>query len=240
MRTRRSSRRVVPFALVVLACLLSFGAPSGLAGQEPATPGSPTPASDAAAPAPDPGLYFLPSGAVAPAGLVRLHQERAEKMHQKGTVAMTLTFGVTRGHVRAVFSGAHAPVRVPAGSPAFFFYFGDTAGKPFDPNDPMAAMAALQSLGGDAPPPGADDAAQFELVRLQSEGDSRSVETGTVGGFRGSSGKSRDALDVHVEKLGAHEFKVAPAAPLAPGEYGFLFTGQGPSAQVWDFGVDAN
>jgi len=54
----------------------------------------------------------------------------------------------------------------------------------------------------------------------------------------GASGASRDALPVKVEKLGERSYKLTPSAPLVPGEYGFLYTGQGPSATIWDFGID--
>ncbi len=232
MGTRRPLHPVLA-ATLAAALFLSLvpGASAGVSGDEPAA-GSPA--------SPEPGLYVLPPGATAPAGLVRLHMTMPEKIHQSGTLAMTLTFGHTKGHEHARYTGARSAVRVPAGNVALYLYFADSAGKAMDPQDPMAAMAALQSFSGDAPPPTADDAAQFELVQLHGDADGRTVETGTVGGSKGGSGESRDAVAVRVEKIGPHGFEVTPAASLAPGEYGLLYIGQGPGAQIWDFGVDSN
>jgi hypothetical protein len=230
-----SSRRplaVVAFVVVAFAVVLAVPALHAHARA-----GGDSGDTAAKAATPEPGLYLLPAGAAQPDGLVRLHMKMPDKVHQSGTVGM-MFIPFKKGHIHETFQGARAGTRTPAGSPDFYFYFADNAGQPPNSQDPAQAMAAVNEFFGDAPPWNATDADQFKLVHLTVEGDARKVETGTVGGSRGSSGNSPDEVRVRVDKLGPHAFHLVPAQPLAPGEYGFYFAAQGPGALLWEFGVD--
>jgi len=208
---------------------LSLLAAAGSSAAEPA----------ATATRPEPGLYVLPPGASTPGGLVALRLLIADKVQQSGSLKLMIPFGNLKAHEHARFGGAKAAQRVGEGATAFYLYFDEHAGKmPSDPNDMQQAMSAAGFMFGHGLPPTAKGPEEFELVRLTVEGDARTVETGTVGGRKGASGASRDALPVKVEKLGERSYKLTPSAPLVPGEYGFLYTGQGPSATIWDFGID--
>lgn len=197
------------------------------------------PAEEAArASPPEPGLYLVSAEGDAPGGLVRLRQRMPDDYHQSGTIGMTLTRGLAPARMHVVLAGARAEVRTPAARPEFCFRFGENAGKAPASDDMTAVMAAMQGFFGDAPPWNATRPEDFQLVRLSVEGETRKAETGSVGGLKGASGKSRDAVGFDVEKAGPHEFRVRTKQPLTPGEYGFYFSGQGPGARIWDFGVD--
>jgi hypothetical protein len=115
----------------------------------------------------------------------------------------------------------------------------------FDPNakasapapTDMAAMMAMMDGSAGEIPPGVTRPQDFALVRMDTKGDERELETSAD-----MKPSRKKTVACRVRQLGPTVFRVAPEQPLAPGEYAFVAVpkqaGMG-AGHVWDFGVDA-
>lgn len=67
-----------------------------------------------------------------------------------------------------------------------------------------------------------DDPIEYQLLRLHAKSKYREFRSVTGGVFHASTGASRDAVAFKSTKVASQTYKITLAAPLAPGEYGFL------------------
>jgi len=142
------------------------------------------------------------------------------------------TMGMMKPQQQGAFGGAKAPTRLP-GDATFRFQLEEkppSASQNMSPQEMMAMMGG----GGDGLPSMAKGPQDFALVKLTVVNDNREAHFGSVG-----SSHAKDTVDVTVENLGPHAFRVKPKHPLEPGEYAFYIRMQNsPTGQAWDFGVD--
>lgn len=68
---------------------------------------------------------------------------------------------------------------------------------------------------------------------------------GEFGVFGATSGtRSKDTIDLKIEKMSGGAYRVTPAVPLAPGEYCFFYaagsstSGAGTVGKLFDFGIE--
>jgi len=142
------------------------------------------------------------------------------------------TMGMMKPQQQGAFGGAKAPTRLPADA-TFRFQLEE---KPASSSQNMSPqeMMAMMGGGGDGLPSMAKGPQDFALVKLTVVNDNREAHFGAVG-----SSHAKDTVDVIVENLSPHTFRVKPRHPLEPGEYAFYVRmGNSPMGQAWDFGVD--
>lgn len=184
----------------------------------------------AAAPPPcPPGIHVERADSWLP-----LVETRADHRKVAGLAGAMLLgpFGGGRMKVKSVVAGARASVRVAPGRPIFRFCFAP----------PPAATGDY--VGVDAP---ATNPADYRLIRFEAGKDQRELALSVVGGFGGPRGTfSQSVLPYTTEEIAPGMYRIAPAADLMAGEYGFM---QAPRAatssrskdateRVFDFGVD--
>jgi hypothetical protein len=142
------------------------------------------------------------------------------------------TMGMMKPQTQGLFAGAKAYTRL-AGDATFRFQFEE---KPAGASENMSPqeMMAMFNGGGDGIPSIAKGPQDVALVKLTVADENREAHFGSAG-----SGHAKDTVDVTVENVGPHTFRVKPKHPLAPGEYAFYVRMQNsPTGQAWDFGVD--
>ena len=188
------------------------------------------------------GIYVTPPGGSG--GTVRLHGSIPQGIKQTGMGKMMLTGMLAPGlgskaGIVATLPGAKAAVRVPAGWVSVDFQLGAQPGSTAPSGMDLASM--ISAASGDMMPPQAKRADEFVLVRMRTMGDAREAQVGTVGGMSGHGGPGKDAVRLVSERVGDAAFHVTPVEALPPGEYAFVFGGQGMGGgPLWDFGVDSN
>lgn len=190
----------------VVAMCVCLAAASGARAQGPATHA--------------PGIYAEVPGKTGDEALVQLRAVMLQSVDRKGRGKQE------RGLLGGSLAGAAATVRVPSGPVAFDFYLSDgQRGAPPPPPPNLDFSAAFQMPMNFMPP--AKSAEEFTLLRLTPEGDARHVQAGK---------NSPSAVPVAVERLDKNVFRVRPKAPLAAGEYAFMWAAL--ASQLWEFGVE--
>ena len=162
---------------------------------------------------------------------IRLPSTRFE-IKTSGVGKSMATMGLSKPQTQGAFAGAKAYTRIPADA-TFRFQFDEKPASASQNMSPQEMMAMFN--GGDGGmPPMAKGPQDLALVKLTVVDENREAHFGSAG-----SGHAKDAVDVVVENLGPHTFRVKPKHPLAPGEYAFYVRMQNsPTGQAWDFGVD--
>jgi len=182
-----------------------------------------------------PGIYLTVPGKSGAEQTTRL-LGAIPHLETRGIGKSILTQGISKPAEVASLDGTGADIRIKDTTPTFYFYFNTGNSQP-NPNDPMAAMAAMGSGPGDMMPATARTASDFVLVKMTVTKDGREVEVGKMG----SNSKSKAAIDCVVERLAQGEYKAHAKDPLKPGEYAFYYNnsqGGGMGSGLWDFGID--
>lgn len=163
-----------------------------------------------------------------------------------GIFASKMTYGLVKEKWKAVVRGKTANQRIQSVHPFFYFYF-------------ELKGAGLSNTGGFSGwMAGASSPNEFLLARMDQKSDGRELIVGQSGSLGASSGaRSKDVMNLKIEKLSPGIYRVSPSDPLTFGaEYCFFYAG-GPSAvtapgginpamsggnigKLFDFGVDAD
>jgi hypothetical protein len=184
----------------------------------PADPQAPHPA----------GMYML-VGDDDPV-MVKLDVVQANQAKSTGRIAFLLTGGVASKVVKVVVPQGAARFRTKV--PVFYLY---TA--------PNRGSAVVAGLGGGVIP------TEFSLIRLSAKSRRREIPVASFGVNGSKAGvMDDDRIAFGYDQVDDGVFRLAPAAPLSPGEYGFLFDlqdGAGGKSlngalktRVFDFAVD--
>lgn len=163
----------------------------------------------AGTPCPSPGIFVASSG--------ELHEIDPSTYTQgksSGRFLSAVTYGIKSVKSRAVIQGTTSNVRVPAGSPTFYFCFEETeSGLSYETS-------------------GATNPSEFLLVEFTVDNKKRHrwFVAGKLNAWAGQqSGAPPKALrDTGYEKLNPGVYRVTPRGILPPGEYGFYYAGAAP------------
>ncbi len=169
---------------------------------------------------------------------VRLPSSRFD-IRESGVGKSMATMGLTKPQTHGALAGAKASTRVAADASFRFQLPDQEAGghqnlQNMSPADAMQQMMGMMNGGDGSIPSMAKGPNDFALVRLAVANENREANFGAAGASR-----PKDAVDVTVENVGPHAFRVKPRHPLEPGEYAFYVRmGNAPMGPAWDFGVD--
>lgn len=176
-----------------------------------------------------PGVYLL-HGTVEKGRMERIEPTSSSQIKTGGIWGYALTGGIASASVKVSIPNAAA--RVVATTKPYFYFFFDEAQK----DAPASSFMGSTFL--------ASSPADFNLVRLDRKKDRREARVGSMnlgGAKMGVMDKDRIAIEYVLVRPGV--YRVKAGAPLAPGEYGFLYslpgaaTGGAASARIFDFSV---
>ena len=208
-------RRTIQILLFVLSA--AFAAFPSLAQQSPAASAPDGAAETAKADDPNtphpPGIYVFAKGPDGVAHLTELERAVSKGFKTSGILLHAYTGGIAKAHGQAVLDGAKAPIAVTETNPVFYIYIPE--------ND--------NAFGG-----GGISVRDFVLVKLDVKGDTRVINTASIGFASASAGtdeKARQGFSSETVKPGI--YKLTLGNPLPPGEYAF----QRNSALYFDFGI---
>lgn len=150
-----------------------------------------------------------------------------------GFFTSAITYGIKKVKWKAIVRSGKANFRISEILPNFYFYFEQTG-------------SGLSHSGGFAGwMSGASSPNEFVLVRMTEKDRERELIVGEFGAFGASTGtRSKDTVDMKIEKISAGIYRVTPAAPLPAGEYCFFYAsgastfGGGAVGKLFDFGID--
>lgn len=190
--------------------------------------------SDPTAPHP-PGIYvdLGPDGG----GLVPLEPAGYTGGKTGGVFKSILTAGIVKAKWKAELRGPRANQRIAMPSPAFYFYF-EVA------NAGLSTQGNFPGMGVPATSPN-----EFVFARFKATRSGRELIVGEIGSYGASTGaRSKDTIDVKIERLAPGAYRVTPELPMEPGEYCIFHAGTisavgpgggGTLGRLFDFGVDA-
>ena len=143
----------------------------------------------------------------------------------------SLTFGIKKIKFKAKVRGRSANLNTTSSQPVFYFVFSQ---------EYKNAGAAMSGFWGYATSP-----AEFLMVQMDVQSNSRQAVMGEVSAFTGSTSmgaRDKDVREYSFEKVKPGTYRVVPKTNLAPGEYSFYYagtiTGYGfAGGKVFDFGV---
>lgn len=150
------------------------------------------------------------------------------QIEASGVGASMASMGFKKPKMITKVSGDKSAVRVAPGS-TFLFVFGDGSRKrpeQMTPEDFMKGATGGDSAMSDLPQ-NTSNPKDFGLIELVVADGQRIYNSG--------SGKQ---VKCAVENVEPKVFRIRPAAPLPPGEYGFTWLQNGTASMIWDFGVD--
>ncbi len=182
-----------------------IGAPAGVAASAEVAPAPGGAAGDPAMP-PAPGVYLL-AGAEGARRLVRIDATGANQAKSGGVLGYALTGGLASMSVKAVIPGPTARTRAATPEPVFLFRV-----------DQSGSNIFTGPLGTSVTPN------DFSLVRLTAKEGRREARVGSMnlGGVKAGV-MDKDRIAFRYDEVARGVFRVTPAAPLAAGEYGFLY-----------------
>lgn len=156
--------------------------------------------------------------------MTRIESTTTRQARTSGMLGSMLTGGLTGMRVKAAINGPTASIKTSEARPHFYFYFDQ-------------ADQGLGAAGGAVTSP-----QEFSLIRFETKKDKREAVVGSVGFGGAKSGlRDKDQRDFEVTQIKPGVYKVVPAVPLVPGEYGFISGGVGAGAnatfRVFDFTV---
>lgn len=176
------------------------------------------------------GVYLL-KGSGPDAKMARMQFTVTNQAKTGGVFGYALTGGLASASVKVAIQNDTAPIAT-NGTPKFYFFFDDVS-KGQDAN----TWASGANTFVNSP-------AEFTLVELEPKKGRREARVGSLniaGAKSGVMDKDRIAFNSREVRVGVYE--VTPAAPLAPGEYGFIFslgaggTNGAMTARIFDFSV---
>jgi hypothetical protein len=210
-------RRTIPLLLLALSAAI-VGFPPAAQQTAPASAPDSTAqtanADDPNTPHP-PGVYILVKGPDGTPQLTELQRAIPKGMKTSGILAHAYTAGIAKAHAQAVLDGAKAAVEIAETNPVFYMYI------PVNNN----------AFGGSG-----ISVRDFVLVKLDVKGDTRVVNTASIGFASVSSGtdeKARQGFATETVKPGI--YKLTLEKPLPPGEYAFQHT----THMYYDFGIQS-
>jgi hypothetical protein len=151
-----------------------------------------------------------------------------------GAFTTAITEGIAKTKWKAVLRGERAGTRVTDPNVVFYFYFENT-------------RSGLSHADF-----GATNPNEFTLLHLDVKKSSREVVMMSANAYTAASGlDEKKAVPYNVERVRPGVYRVIPAEPLTPGEYGFIsgagnpYGAGGPGgiyvgarSKIFDFGVD--
>lgn len=175
------------------------------------------------------GAYLLMSDK-----MTRMNATVSNQSKTGGIIGYALTAGIASASVKASIQNETSRIQTPDRQPVFYFFFDEANA------DGKVSATWTSGDGGTIQSP-----SEFSLVRLMKKQGRREARVGSfnIGGAKaGVMDRDRIAFDFSLVRPGV--YKVTANAPLAPGEYGFLFSlraGAGATgaagARVFDFTV---
>ena len=174
---------------------------------------------------PDP-LVPHPSGIYlsSPTKMIRIESTTTQQVRTSGMLGYLLTSGLSGMRMKAAVNGPSARLSTTEVLPVFYFYFDQAA-------------QGLGAAGGSVTSPN-----EFSLTRFETKKDKREAVVGSVGLGGAKSGlREKDQRGFQAVQIAPGVYKVVPAQPLLPGQYGFVSGGVGSGAnatfRVFDFSV---
>jgi len=176
------------------------------------------------------GVYIL-KGSGATAKMERMQFTVTNQAKTGGVFGYALTGGIASASVKVAIQNETAPVTTGT-IPKFYFFFDDVS-KGKDQN----TWASGANTYVNSP-------AEFTLIELEPKKGRREARVGSLniaGAKTGVMDKDRIPFTTKEVRVGVYE--VSPTAPLAPGEYGFIFslgaggTNGAMTARIFDFSV---
>jgi hypothetical protein len=150
------------------------------------------------------------------------------QIEASGMGASMASMGFKKPKMTTKVSGEKSSLRV-APEATFLFVFGDGSQRRPEQMTPEDFMRG--ATGGDSSmsdlPPNTSSPKDFGLIELVAAEGQRTFTSGN--------GKQ---VKCAIEKVEPKVFRIRPAAPLPPGEYGFTWMQSGTASMIWDFGVD--
>jgi hypothetical protein len=150
------------------------------------------------------------------------------QIEASGMGASMASMGFKKPKMITKVPGEKSSLRVAPGS-TFLFVFGDGSQRrpeQMTPEDFMRGATGGDSAMSDLPS-NTSNPKDFGLIELVVADGQRTYNSG--------SGKQ---MKCAVENVEPKVFRIRPAAPLPPGEYGFTWMQSGTASMIWDFGVD--
>jgi hypothetical protein len=163
--------------------------------------------------------------------MVRIDPTTTSQMKTSGILGYALTAGIASMGMKVTVSNSSARVRT-SPQPTFYFFF--------DESRPNANSSSFMGASLAASSPN-----EFNLVQLERKGDHRETKVGkmNIGGAK-MGVMDKDRLQFRYDAIRPGVFRVTPAGPLGPGEYGFLYSVGGAgltgamAGRIFDFGVE--
>jgi hypothetical protein len=176
------------------------------------------------------GVYLL-KGTAASAKMERMQFTVTNQAKTGGIFGYALTGGIASASVKVAIQNEAAPIAT-NGTPKFYFFFDDVS-KGQDGN----TWASGANTFVNSP-------AEFTLVELDKKQGRREARVGSMNIAGAKSGvMDKDRIPFTSKEVRVGVYEVTPAAPLPPGEYGFIFslgaggTNGAMTARIFDFSV---
>ena len=200
---------------------------SEAAASAAAAPAAPADPNDPASPH-DPGIYIMISTG-RERKMIMLEPTVYSQGKSGGHFASAMSYGIAKIKWKAVVRNAHANVKISDAKAVFYFYF-----------EEKGAGLSHASFGGTSTPN------EFTLLKFDVKSESREttvMKANAFGSETGTDDKANIAFDF--EKIAPGTYKVTSKAPLRPGEYCFLGSGNASAfapgaaqaSRLFDFGV---
>lgn len=179
----------------------------------------------------EPGIYW-DKGRDGAHELVALEPTVFSQGKTGGILKSSLTMGLAKIRVKAVTRGSAAVLHVAERKPVFYFYFENKASG-------LAGAGGFSGWLAAATSPN-----EFVLARMTSRPKDRELIVAEVSALGASQGaRSKDTIDIAIDKLSGGVYRVTPKASLEEGEYCFFYAGglsalgAGAAGRLFDFGI---
>ncbi len=184
----------------------------------------------------EPGIYW-DKGIDGGHNLVALEPTVFSQGKSGGFFTSAMTYGIKKINWKAVARGSAAGLHISSPEPTFYFYFeGKGSG--------LGGAGGFAGWLASATSPN-----EFVLARMTSTSRDRELVVGEIGAFGGNSGtRSKDTVDLQIDKLSGGIYRVRPTRALEPGEYCFFYAsgvgsmgvgGASTAGKLFDFGIYA-
>ncbi|MBX9885325.1 MAG: hypothetical protein K2X68_10170 [Novosphingobium sp.] len=233
----RSSGTHIDLSVEQMLDLKSKGVPGPVIAALLETTAPPAPAPKFSMDSPDPnvphppGVYMLVEAANK---VIRIDPTATNQAKTGGILGYAFTGGLASASVKASIQNTSARVHSQGPKPQFFFFF--------DESNPQANSGPQTWASGTAATVTSPN--EFTLIRLTQKGDHREARVGSMNIAGAKSGvMDKDRIPFEYTMVRPGVFRVQVSAPLASGEYGFIYslTGGGAggaiTARIFDFSV---
>jgi hypothetical protein len=184
----------------------------------------------------DSGIYVYTTDHAGKAQMTELERTAYQGAKTGGLFVSSMTYGIAKAKSKAIIAGKAANIRVGDAMPVFYFYF----------DQKSAGLSSSSYFSGQ----NISNPSQFALIRLDTDKNSRSTETGEFSAWGASSGNNqKDVVAFTSEKVKPGLYRVKLSAALKAGEYCFMAApaatssyggamGATSSHDLFDFGID--